>query len=244
MTIASRYGGWNTPDSSAQRRDVVIGGKRRLTVGDDTSTVTQEGAAPGAVIMGTGTSTTRLKVATAEKFKSFYQESTVTSGESVALYDRLYVSGAGGEGIGARIFTTVNDVAATNARGAHISLSYGTSGTVTGLGAAIEATLHVPSTAGMAGTNYAIKAAINSDAATSDPAGATSIAFFGVVNQGDATGAADVDDDAVLFDLSGFTSGAAKMWYDNTSNAADEFIKVRTPSGIRYLVLSDSTTFS
>lgn len=145
------------------------------------------------------------------------------------FYTRSFVRAAAISGDAARIYNTVYDVAGATARGLHASLSFGTSGTVTGLGAAIEATLHLPSTAGAAGTLYAVKAAINSDAATSDPAGATTIGFIGVVNQGDATGGADVDDDAVLFHFDGFTVGDDNM----IDTAATEYALAEITHGIK-----------
>jgi chromosome condensin MukBEF MukE localization factor len=73
----------------------------------------------------------------------------------------------------------------------------------------------------------------------------TVLSCFRVVNGGDTTGAEDVDDDAFLFDFSGWTSGSAHMWYDNTSNAADGFFKIRLPTGATaYIPYSDSTTWA
>ena len=37
----------------------------------------------------------------------------------------------------------------------------------------------------------------------------------------------------------GVTSGAGKFWYDNTDGSFDEWLKVRTPSGFRYIPLMD-----
>lgn len=129
------------------------------------------------------------------------------------VYTRSFIRTAAISGDAARIFSTVYDVTAATARGLHASLSFGSSGKVSGLGAAIEATLHMPETAGMSGTNYAIKAAINADAATSDPAGATTIAFIGIVAQGTQGGLDDLDTDGVVFDVQGLTaaSGITKM---------------------------------
>ncbi len=199
------------------------------------------GNTDGGVIKA-GTSSAPVTEDTANmKFVSMYFDDGATSGEAVGIYDRLYVTGAGGEGIALRAFCTVSDVAAGNARGAHVSLSFGASGTVTGLGAALEATLHLPTTAGATGTITAINAAINSDGDNSDPAGATSLSAFRVSNQG-GNGKADVDDDCCLFDFSGWTAGANHMigaldgneptWAGKTC-----LIKVRLPSGaLAYLV--------
>jgi len=165
---------------------------------------------------------------------------SATSGDSRGIYVKHSITGVGGGGDALRAYCVVDDVVGATARGAHISLGFDSSGTITGLGSAMTATLHVPATAGMTGTVCAVNAEIYSDAATSDPAGATSISFFRVANSGDATGAADVDDDAVLFDLSGFTSGSAKMWYDHQGTApanVEEWLKVRTPAGVRWIGL-------
>ena len=51
---------------------------------------------------------------------------------------------------------------------------------------------------------------------------------------------ADVDDDAFLFVLDGFSSGSAHLWYDHQGTAptnVEEWIKVKTPGGTRYLAL-------
>lgn len=47
------------------------------------------------------------------------------------------------------------------------------------------------------------------------------------------------DDVGFLFSIDGATSGATKFWYDHTDGAYDEWIKVRTPAGIRYIPLMD-----
>lgn len=161
-----------------------------------------------------GTSATRYVNDTANSI-AFEQrfDCGATSGDARAIYSRLYITGAGGGGEAVRAFCTVEDVAAATARGAHISLNWGDSGSVTGLGAALEATLHIREDAGMGGTITAIKAAIHSDAATSDPNGATTLSVFNVVSQGDETGMADVDTDCYLLDIDGFSaaSGTTNM---------------------------------
>lgn len=165
------------------------------------------GTAAGRIFKaGSTTTPASTPVATTASGDSMFRVITGLDHDSTyGAYFRSYVRTAAISGDAFRAFNTVLDVAAGTARGAHVSLSFNASGTVTGLGCALEATLHVPSTAGMAGTVYAVKAAINSDAATSDPAGATTIAYFAAVNQGNATGGADVDTDAVLFHIDGHT---------------------------------------
>lgn len=185
-----------------------------LLAGDarvDLSSCTLAAANTDGGVIKCGTSGAPVTEDTANmKFMSFYFDDGALSGEAVGQYLRLYVTGAGGEGIGGRFYTSVTDVAAGNARGAHISLSFGATGSVTGLGTALETTLHIPSGGGLAGTVSSMKAAINSDGAASDPVGAR-LSVFNVVSQGDATGMADVDTDAALFDFQGWTLANGNM---------------------------------
>jgi hypothetical protein len=200
-----------------------------------------QGADTVALLHGLGTSTTPVQTTSGGvNFIGYWVQSSAQSGDVRGIYIRLFATGAGASMDAARLFGTVSDVAAQTARGAHISLSFAASGTVTGLGVALETTLHLNTGGTAAGTMASLKIAIQSET-SSDPAGST-LAYIQIANQGSATD--DVDDDAFLFDITGVASGSAKMWYDNSSNAADEFLKVKTPSGTRYLILSDSTTFS
>lgn len=193
----------------------------------------------GALVMGLGTSTARAVANVADKnFLSFYFENLATSGDNRGMYLRHYISGAGGGGEAARIFSTVNNVAAGTAHGAHISLSFGTSGTVTGQGIAARNTLHMPTTALSSNvTMSAVQAEIWSDGSTSDPGGSTLLSFFRAVNGGDATGAADVDDDAVLFELSGFTNSSGNLFQTGTTinPVAAGSLKIRVGSTLYYI---------
>jgi hypothetical protein len=176
--------------------------QRRFEIGN--AVLTQEGGASSALLHGLGNSTTRTKSGTANaKFISYYTEGNANG--IYGFYYRHYVSTAATSQDAARFYATVNDVAAATVRGIHVSLSQGTTGSVTGLGAAIEATLHINTSGSAAGTLYGVKSAINSEGAASDPAGVTTLAYFAAVNQGDTTGGADVDDDAVLLDITGHT---------------------------------------
>jgi hypothetical protein len=177
---------------------------------DFTGATSAAGNTDGSLIKGGASNAKLIQSVADNKFISFYLDNAATSGDSRGLYLRQYISGAGGGGDAARFYSTVNDVAAATVRGAHISLDFGASGTVTGLGAALECTLHIPNDATQAGTLCAIKLAVNSDGSTSDPAG-SALSFIRVDNQGDATGMADVDTDAYLFDLAGFTEASGSM---------------------------------
>jgi len=193
----------------------------------------------GALVMGLGTSTGRASSNVANsKFLSFYFEQFASGG--YGLYVRQYLSTAAIDGDAARIFGTVNNVAAGTARGAHISLSFGSTGTVTGLGVALECTLHIANQATQAGTLAALKVAIHSDGSTSDPAG-SALSYIRVDNQGDATGGADVDDDAFLFDIQGHTIATGNMVAASTTEANySHSIKIRVASTTLYLMCASA----
>lgn len=192
-----------------------------------------------------GTSTTRIVQDTADmKFMAFYLDNGATSGDNRGIYLRLYLTGAGGGGEALRVFTTVENVAAATAHGAHISLNFGTSGTVTGQGIAMRATLHLPSTALASNvTMSAVQAEIYCDAATSDPGGSTILSFFRAVSGGNATGMADVDDDAVMFDIQGLTAGAAHVFATGLTPATvygnlSASLKIRVGTTTYYIPLA------
>lgn len=174
------------------------------------------------------------------KFMQMYLDSGATSGDNRGMYLRLYLTGAGGNGEAARIFTTVQDVLAdSSVHGAHISLSFGDTGKVTGLGVAMRATLHIANQAGQSGTLAAIQAEIWSDGATSDPVG-SSLSCIRVVNGGDATGMADVDDDANLFEFSGWTKGAGNMIVTDTGNV-DTLLRCKDVDGTALYIMCTKT---
>ena len=187
---------------------LVLTGQLDFSSADVTATDT------GGGIIKAGTSSARVTEDTADmKFVGLYFDNGATSGDNRGMYLRLYLTGAGGGGEALRVFTTVENVAAGTAHGAHISLNFGTSGTVTGQGIAMRSTLHIPSTALTSNvTMSAVQAEIYSDAATSDPGGSTILSFFRAISAGNATGMADVDDDAVFFDIQGLTAGAAHVF--------------------------------
>ncbi len=230
-----------------------VGAKALEVVGDvriDLSGATiAAGNTDGGVIKA-GTSSAPVTEDTANmKFVSLYFDDGATSGEAVGIYDRLYVTGAGGEGIALRAFGSVTDVAAGNARGAHISLSFGASGTVTGLGAALETTLHMPSGGGMAGTNTSLKVAINSDGTNADPAGATEISFVRIEAQGTQGGIDDLEDDGYFFSFQGFTADAdASHMLSSTSLAelptGTVGLRCKVGSTIYYLPLVAQTQWN
>jgi hypothetical protein len=163
----------------------------------------------GAVLMGLGNSTARALTDRADvNWLSFYFENTSTGTSNRGLYLREYLSGTASGGEAARIFTSVQNVVADTAHGAHISLNFGSTGKLTGLGAASRSTLHIPNDGTQQGTLTAAQVEIWSDGSDSDPAGATEVSFLRFVAGGHADGISDLQDDAFLFSVQGVSAGA------------------------------------
>jgi hypothetical protein len=201
----------------------------------------QGGGDSVGLLGGVGTTADPATTATANSnFMDYRLQSSATSGDARGEYLRLYLTGAGGGGEALRAFTTVNNVVGANAHGAHISLNFGASGSLTGQGIAVRGTLHMPTTALPAGnvTYGAVQAEIFSDGSNSDPAG-NLLSFFRAVNAGDATGGADVDDDVALFDISGVTIGAGNLVEASTTEANySNSVRVRINGTNYYMMLA------
>jgi len=199
---------------------IIRQGSEKVILGND--------PANASLLLGAGTSTNPMTTATADtKFMEFRLENSATSGDNRGMYLRFYQAGAGGGGEALRAFTTISDVAVGTAHGAHISLNFATSGTVTGQGIAGRFTLHIPATALTSNvTLSAVQAEIWSDATTSDPGGSTILSCFRAVNGGDGTGKADVDTDAYLFDIQGWTSATGSMFLADTPGTLNGSLRI------------------
>lgn len=193
-----------------------------------------------ALVMGVGTSSSRAQANAADRnFLSFYFENFATSGDNRGMYLRLYHSGAGAGGEAARIYTTVNNVAAGTAHGAHISLGFASTGTVTGLGVANRSTLHLANQGTQAGTMAAIQAEIYADGSDSDPNGAD-VTFLRFLADGHADGIADISTDVTLFNLIGISAGADganTLFRTVAPSTLAASLKVKVGSTLYYLPL-------
>ena len=172
---------------------------------DNASTTTN-----GVLYIGTSASRYALGTTANREGVRFNFASTALSGTSRGLDVRHTQSGAAGEADCFRALQTVS-CNTTTCRGAHISLNFlATAGgsECSGLGTPLETTLHIPNIASWAptGTLTALKASIYSDGSASDPAGLTELSFIRIDSAGDATGKADVDTDACIFSINGFTA--------------------------------------
>jgi len=144
-------------------------------------------------------------------------------------------------GIGAsaevfRAYLTTNTIAGTYINAIFGKLDLATTGGVTGLAGVICGELTMPggAIAGGVGTYAVFEAEINCPTSYS---ATVPIHVFSI----NAWGAAvtQFDQYGYLFDLTGVTSGSGNIWYDNqkAAPAVEEFIRVKTPAGVRYIGL-------
>lgn len=211
----------------------------RATFGDERTL----GMSPftNAILHGLGSSTIRPVNGDADKnFLEYYLENAA-GGSVRGLYLRLYHTLAGADGEAARLFTTVQDVGAASAKGAHISLSFGSSGYITGEGIAARNTLQVPNAAmHAAGTYAASQAEIWCDGASSDPTPVTQISLFRATLGGNATGVGKTDLKAALLALEGNAIGAGKIMAEKTAAAVSHTLRIVVNGTPYYLMVSDA----
>jgi hypothetical protein len=171
------------------------------------------------------------------KFLSIYADCGAASGDNRGIYNRLYLTGTGG-GESLRSYTDLTGATVGTAHGCHVSLGFGestTTGAVTGLGVAGRFTLGLADVAYPAtGKLAVIQAEVYSFGANADPA-TNPIAMINIGNNGNATGAADVDDDACLFQFDGWTVGNGNMISADTSPTTcpniTHSVRCRLPDG-------------
>lgn len=199
------------------------------------------GADSDGLLFGGGDSSTPVALgASAANAIEFRTASTHTSGDVRLAYLRHYFQGAAGAGETLRVFSTVDGVAASTIRGAHISLNWSDSSSkVTGLGVALECTLHISNAAAVTGTIAPLKVAINADGASSDPANAT-LSYIQFANQGNTTGDDNTDDDASLFHLSGFAISSGHTFAAQAAAAVSHVLKINVDGTPYYIMVSNA----
>lgn len=195
----------------------------------------------GLAKLDIGSSGTPLVLTAGTPIIDIYSTCASTSGSTSAepFYLKSTMTGAGGVGGRARFHLYTNVALGGWANALKAYVEFGSSGRVTGLGSGVCS--EVALSAGTSSGSYTCfegEMVLASGASTGT---STSFMYFNV----SGADAATFDSNGVLFELgTGFTSGSGKFWYDNTANAADEFIKVKTESGVRYLALSDDTSWA
>jgi hypothetical protein len=164
--------------------------------------------------MGSGTTANPNNSSTADaKFIEFICKSTASSGDNRLMYLRYDIDGAGG-GECIRAFTELGASCGT-ARGAHISLEVNSADYPTGLGVGVDAQLMLESGATGGGTLAALQAEVYG--ASGATVGSSSASFLRFSNNGaSSTETDDIDDNADLMALNGFTVGAGNILQADT----------------------------
>jgi len=180
-----------------------------------------------------------------KKFREYRYACSAASGDARGIYNRLYLTGAGGGGESLRSYTELVAVTGATAHGAHISLGFGeatVAGSITGLGVAVRATLGLPDAALKAagGTYAALQAEIYAFGAGSTPVGSTRMSFLRFCCDGNGTGKTAINTSAFLMELAGFTAGGGLI-FDTTASAAtgDSTLKICIDGVTKYLLVAD-----
>ena len=164
------------------------------------------------------------------------QTNAATTGVERSLTVSQTHTGIGASAEVAAFTLTTNTIGGSYQNALFAKLDYGTTGGVTGLAGVICAELTMPggAIAGEVGTYAVFEAEINCP--TSYAAGVPLVVFS--INAWGAA-VAKFDECGYLFDLTGVSSGAGSIWYDNqkAAPAVEEFVRVKTPAGVRYLGL-------
>lgn len=205
----------------------------------DLSSVTPGTTADG-IVLKSGTSASPVTSTTANA--NFVQLYSSTNQDGCrGIYDRIHFTGAGVSGEALRAFSTLDGAGGVGVHGAHISLSFGASGTITGEGAALRATLQLPNTASMGtGTFGAMYSELWADGSTTDPASVQVLAFIRCVMGGDATGIGKIDDKAVFISLEGNTLEAGDLFAAKTSAAVTHTLRISVNGTSYWLMVSNA----
>ncbi len=197
-------------------------------------------ASASGLLLGIGTAVSPATTATANgKFIEMRCETTASSGDNRLAYLRYAIEGAGG-GECLRASTVVNENTGT-AHGAHFGIEFKAEAggsECSGLGVGLRGTLMIPNITSWApaGTYAGLMGEIYSEGEHSDPAGMTELSALRLINDGNATGMADVDTDAFLMSIQGFTAGTGKVVEIGESmGTVTGTLKIKVEGDTRYL---------
>lgn len=157
---------------------------------------------------------------------------TATSGTYQPLVVNTTMSGAGADGGRAKFAMSTNVALGSFSNALKAEVTYGASGSTTGLGSAFVAELTL--SAGTSSGTYApLEIELNAPASAST---GTLTSFIHISTQG--ANVAAVDTNAVLFNLQGVTAGSGKMFQTGTTLAsAAATIKCKVGNTTYYLPL-------
>lgn len=149
------------------------------------------------------------------RFVNWNFRSDATSGNTRGMHLQLFTAGASAGGEALRVYHTVLATQSSAVHGAHISVDWGTAGSSPGSTAAVRSTLHVPNSTINMGTSAVQQAEIYADGPSSNTS-STTLSFFRVNHDGDATGKATLASKTYLFNITS-TDGSGNMVYTGQS---------------------------
>lgn len=175
--------------------------------------------------------------------KSYVYCADTGTTESRAINRRLYIQGTGGYGETLRVLTVVENVAAGSGgvHGAHIGLDFSTSGSCTGQGIALRATL-MPGAKDYGATNVtysALQAEIYFPASC-DLDSATRVSVMRMVIDGNSTASGKFDGKGYLIDFQGFTVGTGNIIAAKSSAAVSHTARCLIGSTEYWIMLSNA----
>jgi hypothetical protein len=156
---------------------------------------------------------------------------------STALFEPVVVSstltGAGVTGGRAKFATTINAAAGSFSNALKADVTYGASGSTTGLGSAFVAEMTL-SAGTSAGTYAPLEIELNAPTGTST---GTLTSFIHISTQGDAVGV--IDDNARLFNLVGVQAGSGHLFQTGSTlpSTVGGSLKIRVAGTDYYIVL-------
>ena len=193
-----------------------------------------------------GSTTSPITSSTANSnFQGFnVANSDATGGTARGIFMRLYLTGTSGQsGEAGRFFTTINGTGGVGVHGLHASLSFGTSGTVTGEGAGVRGTIQVPNATQTTGQLAAVCADLSADGASSSNTSG-SLAAFKVITSGNGTGYATIEGQAMFLDLQNMNAGSGAYFIDTSKTALTGYgsLRVKCPDGVtRYIPITSGS---
>ena len=206
------------------------------------ATVTGAASLTGTATLAIGTSRARLTHTQGTPQFSQYTTaaSTHTSNSVQPFIVDTVMTGVGGVGGRAFFQLTTNVALGAWANALKAQIDRQTNGRATGLMSVAVLEMIMPASAIGSGTTAMLELEIVCPA--SFVADGSAWSAINITTSGATK--TEFDDHGVLFDISGVASTAGGFWYDSISGVADEHIKVLTPSGVRYIGLSDSQTWT
>jgi hypothetical protein len=169
---------------------------------------------------------------------SAYSTSALTSGTvvSMTVSQTMTVASSGNQIEVAQFILTSNVKTGEWANAILAKIDYSTSGLAHGIAGVVCAELDLPGSTVTRGTYCLWESEINCPASCN--MGGNPIVVMRLNSWGSQK--AQFDTVGYLWELTGISSGASNLWYDHQGSApanVEEWIRVKTPGGVRYLAL-------